>query len=215
MAQFYSLPVTQMLCAAGLVLSLAQPAAAQTGVDPIHQPIVQRSDYILDLPAEDGLSAQDVQRLGSWLAALSPAYGDSIGLDPAGEAPDAEVRSLIANVVSHYGLTLAASAPVTQGVLAPRHIRIVLSRTTASVPGCPDWSRPGRTNSARFNLSNYGCATNASLAAMVADPNDLLVGRKARPATLSPVSGRVIDAYKSNGPASTPPIAAPTGANPQ
>jgi pilus assembly protein CpaD len=213
MAQSFTHKLTTALCVAGFTLFISLPAAAQSGTDSVHQPIVQRSDYIIDLPVQDGLAAQDVRRLSSWLAALNPAYGDSIGLDPASNAMDAEVRTIIATVLSQYGLPLAASAPVTQGELAPGHIRIVLSRMTASVPGCPDWSHPGRTNSARYNLSNYGCATNASLAAMVADPTDLLVGRKARPATLSPVSGRVIDAYKIGGASNAAPAAAPAGAD--
>lgn len=201
MVQSYPLLHTIALGLACLMPGYGAIAAAQTGADSIHQPVVQRLDYILDLDATDGLSATEANKLTSWLTALSPAYGDSIGLDPASDVNDATVRTAIATILGQYGLALAASAPVTQGLLAPGHVRVVLSRMTASVPGCPDWSRPMATNSARRNLSNFGCATNATLAAMVADPSDLLVGRKARPATISPVSGRVIEAYRTNGPA--------------
>lgn len=208
-------PLLSILALAVLFLHPAQ-AEAQSGVDPIHQPVVRRSDYVIDLPVNGGLAPADLRRLDSWLTALAPAYGDSIGIDAGTVAYDEATRAVIRAVLSSYGMPLAAAAPITQGDLPDGHIRVVLSRMTASVPGCPDWSSSFFGRSARQNLSNYGCATNATLAAMVADPGDLLVGRKAKPATLSPVNGRVIEAYRTvggtaAGAASAPP--APAGAS--
>lgn len=45
----------------------------------------------------------------------------------------------------------------------------------ATVHNCPDWSSQG-VDSAAGTDSNYGCATNANLAAMIADPDDLVHG---------------------------------------
>ena len=52
----------------------------------------------------------------------------------------------------------------------------IVKGDTAYVPGCPDWS----TASAQAHegqSSNYGCATMTNLAAMIANPQDLLHGR--------------------------------------
>lgn len=46
----------------------------------------------------------------------------------------------------------------------------------AYVPGCPDWNTAGKPGH-ESQSSNYGCATQSNLAAMVAEPADLLHGR--------------------------------------
>jgi pilus assembly protein CpaD len=66
------------------------------------------------------------------------------------------------------------TAPVTPGEIVPGSFRVVVSRTKAEVRGCPDWSRPSMGNYGGDAPSNYGCATNASLAATIANPNDLI-----------------------------------------
>jgi pilus assembly protein CpaD len=52
----------------------------------------------------------------------------------------------------------------------------VVANGEAHVPNCPDWSSQDVHSAARTD-SNYGCASNSNLAAMIADPNDLLVGK--------------------------------------
>lgn len=73
--------------------------------------------------------------------------------------------ALLAACAGHQNMTLdPAKAPVVAG-------------GSAIVPGCPDWSDAAATPSAGATGSNYGCATLGNLAAMVADPNDLVRGR--------------------------------------
>jgi hypothetical protein len=52
----------------------------------------------------------------------------------------------------------------------------VVSGNQAVVPNCPNFSSAG-VDSAAMTDSNYGCAINSNLAAMVADPADLLHGK--------------------------------------
>ena len=52
----------------------------------------------------------------------------------------------------------------------------VVGANGAYVPGCPDWSS-ARGQAHEGQSSNYGCATMSNLAAMVADPDDLLHGK--------------------------------------
>ena len=52
----------------------------------------------------------------------------------------------------------------------------VVTPDRAVVPDCPNWKSGGR-DSAALTDSNYGCAVNSNLAAMIADPMDLIHGK--------------------------------------
>ena len=71
---------------------------------------------------------------------------------------------------------LGEEAPVTPGTVSPGTVRVVVTRSSASVPGCPDWSAKSDSTLGNATSSNYGCATNANMAAMIADPEHLLKG---------------------------------------
>ena len=79
--------------------------------------------------------------------------------------------SLIAIVIA---LPLAGCAAGERGIVSPH--QPLVSAIGATVPGCPDW-RDKDLPASEGQSSNYGCATATNLAAMVADPNDLLRGR--------------------------------------
>src|SRR3546814_4970083 len=52
---------------------------------------------------------------------------------------------------------------------------------SASVPNCPDFSREGNHEFEGSMTSNFGCAVNSNLAAMVARPQDLVRGQPGAP----------------------------------
>lgn len=54
----------------------------------------------------------------------------------------------------------------------------VVTASGAYVPGCPDW-HDSASNAGETMAANFGCATNSNLAAMIANPADLLHGRAA------------------------------------
>jgi pilus assembly protein CpaD len=89
---------------------------------------------------------------------------------------------------------------VTTGEVSPGSVRIVVSRTTASVPGCPNWEGPDRLST---TSSNYGCAMNSNLAAMIADPNDLVLGQTGSGTSDPTTASRAIRTHRN---------ATPTGA---
>jgi pilus assembly protein CpaD len=158
-----------------------------------NQPVVQRTDYVLDLASTGaGLPLSERARLSDWFETLQLGYGDRISIDEAGGYADARGRQDVADVAAEYGLLLQDGAPITAGAVQPGAVRVIVSRTVASVPGCPIWEdelvgAPERTS------TNYGCATNSNLAAMIADPNDLVLGQIGRG------SGDAADAAKSVG----------------
>lgn len=168
---FKSLPLI------GLALALsACGGTINRGVESVHQPIVQRTDYVIDLAADGGgLAAGEPQRLDGWFRSIAIGYGDRVGIDDPYGNPD--VRSDVARILGRRGLLVSADAPVTAGQVQPGTVRVVVSRSTASVPGCPDWSLRASPDFVSSTMSNFGCANNAALAAIVADPMDLVQGR--------------------------------------
>ncbi|HEY0111652.1 MAG TPA: CpaD family pilus assembly protein [Allosphingosinicella sp.] len=170
-------------------------SASNRGLDSINQPVVQRSDYVLDLPASyDGLAAGERGRLSAWFASLELGYGDRVWVDEA-QGPT-RARDHVARVAADYGLLLSDGAPVTAGGVEPGAIRVIVSRSTATVPNCPNWERTGGPSS---TSSNYGCAVNSNLAAMVADPSDLVLGQ-AGSGTDAKTASKAIKVYRDTAP---------------
>ena len=155
---------------------LAGCGTPNRGLESVHQPVVARADYALDVqtgPA--GIGPDEARRVIGWMDTLRIGYGDTIALDDPYGA-DRATRGDVAQIAARYGLLMSDEAPVTGSPVAPGTVRIVVSRAHASVPGCADWSRMIDPNFNAHTGSNYGCATNTNLAAMVANPTDLVRG---------------------------------------
>ena len=183
-------------------------AANNPSVYSVHQPVVQRTDFVLDLSSGGGnLSPQERQRLDAWLVSIGAGYGDSLYIDEPAGYPNVAVRDDIARVAADYGLALGEGAPVLNGEVPPGTIRVIASRSTASVPNCPDWSENGSDPaSAELTSSNFGCAMNSNLAAMVAHPDDLIVGRDGTSAGSGTTATRAVGTYRRAQPTGSQPL---------
>lgn len=143
------------------------------GLSSFNQPVVQRADYVLEVADPGpGLPVAERARLRAWFTSLGLGYGDRVAVESVyGSDP---ARADVARVAAEYGLLLTETAPVVPGRPEPGAIRVIVSRSFAHVPGCPyadEHTGPTATS------LNYGCAVNANLAAMIADPNDLVLGQ--------------------------------------
>lgn len=194
---------TPLILALGLTLG-ACGGTSNAGMESVHQPVVNRLDYALDLntSGNGGLAEGETQRLAGWFNTLNVGYGDRISVDDPSAYGSAANREGVAAVAARYGLLLDDGAPVTTGAVTGGMVRVVVSRMSASVPGCPDWSRPSQPEYSASSMSNYGCATNTNLAAMIANPEDLIRGQVG--STDQRVSSKAIKTYRDK---------APTGAN--
>jgi pilus assembly protein CpaD len=186
---------------AGLALALAACGTVNRGMESIHQPVVQRTDYVLDVASTgNGLAPGEQERLEGWFRSIGLRYGDRVAVDdPTGSGSG---RGEVAELLSRRGMSMAGGSPVT-GPVPAGSVRVVVSRATASVAGCPDWSRPASPELVGSTMSNYGCAMNANLAAMVADPLDLVEGREAGIVSDNDVSTRAINTYRTAVPTGT------------
>lgn len=187
---------------AGPAVAGPKPIEASRGLDSVNVPVVTRADYAFDAVAPDGsLGPSEQARLDAWFRGLDLGYGDRIYID--GAYADG-ARSDVARVASRFGMLISSGAPVSTGVVAPGGVRVVVSRTRASVPNCPNWREESQPNFANHSMSNYGCAVNSNMAAMIADPNDLVWGREGTGFGDAATSTRAIRSYRD---------AKPTGEN--
>jgi pilus assembly protein CpaD len=170
----------------------------ERGLAAVNVPVVSRTDYTFDAAVPGGmLSPTEAARLDGWFRGLDLGYGDSVyvdGLYADGVRPD------VARIAGQYGMLVSSGAPVTVGALPEDVVRVVVSRTRASVPGCPNWSEASSPNYQNRMLSNFGCAVNSNLAAMVANPTDLVHGREDGGVTDAATSGKAIDLYRKKVP---------------
>lgn len=147
-----------------------------------NQPVVERTNYAIDvnLQSYDGVSLSERQRVSEWFEALQLGFGDRIALDYGDGLANAVARQQVSDLAAEHGMILTDTAPVTAGHISAGTARIVVTRSTASVPNCPNWEKPNDANFNSSNHPNYGCAVNSNMAAMVSDPEDLVRGRKSR-----------------------------------
>lgn len=170
------------------------PDMADRGVASTHVPVVTSADYVFDAAAPDGsLAPGQAERLNGWFQGLGLGYGDRIFVD-GGYADGA--RGQVASIAGQYGMLVTPGAPVTAGAVQPGTVRVVVSRRRAEVPGCPDWNRPSQPNFDNRNMSNFGCGVNANIAAMVANPEDLLHGREGSASSDGVTAAKAVQMYR-------------------
>lgn len=187
--------LTALALSLGLTVAACGGMPTNRGVYSIHQPVVERSQVTLDITTNaQGLPLAEQRRVAAWFEAMDLRFGDRLSVEDPLERP--ETRAGVADIAGRYGILLADAAPVSSGDLQPGQARVVIMRTRASVPGCPDWQ--GKSDATLGNAigSNYGCANNANLAAMVANPEDLIKGQKGSPDTYIVTSNSSIKAYR-------------------
>lgn len=173
--------------------------AKNRGLESVHQPVVERTNYVLDLSTgPGGLSLPEQRRLAGWFEAMKLRYGDRISIDDPMKS--GANRAAVEAVAGRYGLLVGDQAPVTSGFVNAGSVRVVVTRSSAHVPGCPDWSAKSDTNLSNATSPGFGCASNGNLAAMVADPEHLLHGASSTGTTTVMSSTKAIESYRDAKP---------------
>ena len=197
---------TNRAATAAIALSLGLAVSAcNTSVEPnrslysVNQPVVERATYALDVAADSsGLPISEQRRLADWFESMDLGYGDRIGLDDG--MTSLAVREDVAAIAGRYGLLVSDGAPVTEGYVDPGNVRVVVTRSRAYVPGCPDWSAKVADYGHNETAPGFGCAVNGNLAAMVADPEHLLHGATGTGETVVMSSTKAINTYREQKP---------------
>jgi pilus assembly protein CpaD len=181
--------------------STGMPDQPSRGLAAVNVPVVSRADYVFDAAAPEGfLAPQEAGRLDSWFRSLGLGYGDNVYVDGG---YNENARADVQRIAGQYGMLVQPGAPVTAGAVPPGVVRVVVARTRATVPGCPNWSEPASPNYHNRTMSNFGCAVNANLAAMVANPQDLIHGREGSGVSDATTAARAIGVYRTTPPTGT------------
>jgi pilus assembly protein CpaD len=151
-------------------------------------------------PGDTAPRPRDVAALNVLMATGDVSPGDRVRIErAAGALADVRARGL-ANALDRQGLRPTLAAP---GGAPDGELRLVVEHATATVPDCPNWTKPPGNPFDNSLHSDFGCATAIDLAAMVADPRDLVEGRP-----LAPVVGDAaiwpINRYRTGLPESGP-----------
>lgn len=193
------------LASCTLVLALGASLAACGGMptnrslESHHQPLVERTNYALDVATgSGGLAYPEQRRLAGWFEAMNLRYGDRVAIDDPLGSPD--TRAVVEAIASRYGILLSNDVPVTAGYVTAGTARVIVSRLIARVPGCPDWSAKSDVNLNNATSSNFGCGVNSNLAAMVANPEHLVQGAPGDGTTTIMSSNKAIDTYRQAKP---------------
>lgn len=196
---------TAKLAASAIALSLSVVLAGCGGMPTnrslysVHQPVVERTNYTLDVATgPGGLSYPEQRRLAGWFDAMDLRYGDRIAIDDPMQS--SATRASVEQLAGKYGLLVSEDAPVTPGYVNAGTARVVLTRSTAHVPGCPDWSATSDANLGNATSTGYGCAVNGNMAAMVANPEHLLKGEEGTGETVVMSSTKAIQVYREAKP---------------
>lgn len=186
---------TALALSIGLVLSGCGGMPTNRSLYSVNQPVVERTNYTFDVSTgAGGLSFPEQRRLAGWFEAMDLRYGDRVSVDDPlnSSATLAAVKAL----ASRYGLLVSEEAPQTAGYVDAGMARVVITRSKASVPNCPNWAAKSDVNLTNATSTNYGCATNGNLAAMIANPEDLVRGAEGGSNTVVMSSTKAISTYR-------------------
>ncbi len=152
----------------------------------------------------DHIRPDQRDRLLAFIQAVKPTSQDRIKLEGHADERANDIYNLelasrrnnaVARILVEYGLRQRQVQTNAFGELVPaspgsheqawsqnRRVEIVLERYVVTPPPCPDWSRRSGHDYSNQPHSNFGCATETNLGLMIANPRDLVKGRKLGPA---------------------------------
>lgn len=191
--------------AAVVALSLGgcvSDTASNRGLETVHQPVVSTTSFVYDVRSgmSGELTRDELQRLDGWLTSVGIGYGDDIAIATEGSYVAPGMRDGIAAAIGRHGMLLGYDDTAQAGRAPEGSVRLILRRSLATVPGCPDWSKKQEADGLGATSSNYGCATSSNLAAMVANPQDLVGGKATESDLRTATSDRAIKTYREKDP---------------
>jgi pilus assembly protein CpaD len=184
---------------AGLTLSACGGMPTNRTLYSVNQPVVERNHFTFDVSTgAGGMTYSEQRRLAGWFEAMDLRYGDRIAVDDPLQS--SSTRAAVEALASRYGILVSETAPATPGYVNAGTARVVLTRSTASVPSCPNWSAKSDVNLNNATSTNFGCATNGNLAAMIANPEDLVKGADSTGNTTVMSGNKAIKTYREKAP---------------
>lgn len=155
-----------------------------TGVEQQNRNEVEmvRIPYSISFNADaDTMDEAEIAKLNQFLMNANISYGDEFSmdfpLDREGNMSTLDnIRLMyISNLLKDSGLYLASSATPYGMEPSANTGRLLISKYIVTPPTC-SWSQSVNPNHENAPISNMGCASQANLGLMVANPRDLIIG---------------------------------------
>jgi pilus assembly protein CpaD len=144
----------------------------------------------------EGVSADDAVKFDEFLADYRAHGNGSLGISVPGGAPSRAAITFFAERAAATGISrdkiLVSTHDVANGDL---RVDVSYIAYTASTQACGDWSENLAFSGDNLTPKNFGCSIQHNIAAMVADPRDLLQPRRFDPADANR-AGTVITNYE-------------------
>ena len=138
-------------------------------------------------------TAAELDRFDAFAHSINLGYADELVLRGGSPAR----RTALANYFEQQGLLATVKQdPGTAQETASNTVNLVVNRHVVTPPACPNWSNFDGNENRNTPGSNYGCAVDASLGYMVANPRDLIQGQTIDPAYSNPMV-RTLRAYEA------------------
>lgn len=133
-------------------------------------------------PGTSELPYDEALRLETFLDQTGVRPADEVFVASSPGDPLAAARAgRIAALLAERSVGMVPIAPPPAGVAA-NHVLILVDRFVAAPPACQNWTSPPATGHDNVPSNDFGCADATDLAAMVANPRDLALGRALGPA---------------------------------
>lgn len=160
---------------------------AQLGPE-AHAPQVTRTQYEheMSFPRDSAALARDEREaLMRFLASLGGDRDAEIVVSASTHVPDALAdarRDTVLRLLREHGFRPRAGDPIQRREPVIADVSLQAARYHVTLPECGDHTRARLVDFHNMPTSNFGCATQRNLGAMVAQPRDLLGGSAMGPA---------------------------------
>jgi pilus assembly protein CpaD len=164
----------------------------QAGLDSIHKATVtlQESNHSVSF-TNGNLSANEEAGLAAFVSTSGLRYADRLTLRTSEPNMAVGYRNAMNAVLGRFGLAIG-NVETTLGLQSGSAV-LAVSRPTVTLPQCGIQTGPNGANVNNENMSNYGCSVRSNLAAMVANPADLVSGNvldgQSADVTAKPIEG--------------------------
>ena len=123
------------------------------------------------------LSQDSLANLVSFTTTNEVGYGDLILFDQGADVPAERIDALTAWFLKQ-GVTVGENNGVFGAMPADGSVMVYVERYTVTAPDCQRWSETSASNPNNAPGQPFGCTSQSNLAAMVANPRDLVTGER-------------------------------------
>ena len=195
----------QTLCLIAGLVTLAACAERSDNWSPTESPKKNRISWaefhhpVKFAEASAALSQREIDTLTRFLARVGQGEGVTVTLATGAPEKSTVAKQRETNLSRYLrnggvlipSVQVQRSAPISANI-----VRVTVGRHIVKPPTCGDWSKPAVGDTNNRQSSNYGCATETNLGAMIANPSVLVRGEDIGPGDGEAVS-RGVKQYRS------------------